>query len=668
MADQQHEIIKQLHRVFGDKDITEDVIQTLFVDHQNNVEAVVDALLNLSKKADSKKESPQDKASQQRRVEDDREREKNVQTILAMFGNDLSRSVISTVYQQNEGDVAQAVDMLLDIYHDEDAIEAIRTMGAQQKKKLEAEMKADQEKRVAERQAQLENEIREERKKLEEEKMKLAKEKEKEVKVKEHLDLLRKQREQELKEIEQKKREEDALRNERDQARLAEIEKQRKAQEERNKALLLEVERQVAERARLEKEMKEREEARDRQEKAKLEEIKNKELLVSRIVQQSALVTLGVRYGAKTVIVSWSLGTDLKAAPSDWIGFYKLGMPNEKYREYISTAGEREGSHHFTAPKTPGLYQFRYFRESSYNEVAHSDLIHIGPQITLISALAQADNGKDRIDVTAILSSGEVTTKDWFGLYHAEEKNNKNYLSMRYIQSSELQTKKIVFTFEAPRTPGDYVVRFFPERCRYTSTAHGNNLRVLNRDKLTIDVVKDNATQRPLSLRIKFEIRSVDVSAKDYIGIYKTSAPNNSYVSYGYIDPTKDTLELAAPSEVDQYEARYHSASQSRYADVARSASFAVPNTDVVTAEIASGVLTVSWSIHSQPRSTWDWVGIFAKGAANTKYIAFKYIDSTSSALFFDVPKDHGVYEARYFSNALGKYVDFRKSKEFQIA
>lgn len=89
---------------------------------------------------------------QAKHVEDEQEREKNVQTILAMFGNDLSRSVISTVYQQNDGDVAQAVDMLLDIYHDEEAIEAIRTMGAQQKKKLEAEMKAEQEKRNAERQ------------------------------------------------------------------------------------------------------------------------------------------------------------------------------------------------------------------------------------------------------------------------------------------------------------------------------------------------------------------------------------------------------------------------------------------------------------------------------------------------------------------------------------
>lgn len=52
MSDQQKEIVRQLHRVFGDKDITESVIQTLFIENDNNVEAVVDALLNLSKDAD----------------------------------------------------------------------------------------------------------------------------------------------------------------------------------------------------------------------------------------------------------------------------------------------------------------------------------------------------------------------------------------------------------------------------------------------------------------------------------------------------------------------------------------------------------------------------------------------------------------------------------------
>jgi len=366
--------------------------------------------------------------------------------------------------------------------------------------------------------------------------------------------------------------------------------------------------------------------------------------------------------------VSWSLGADMKASPNDWVGFFKLGMPNEKYRDYIKTAGEREGSHSFTAPKTPGLYQFRYFREGTYNEVAHSDLIHIGPQLSIASALVgnNANGAKERIDVTFTLNSGELTTSDWFGLYNAEEKNNKNYLSMRYVQSSELALKKATFSFDAPRTPGDYVVRFFPSRCKYTNTATANTLRVLNRDKLTAEL--QFAERLPFNVRVDYDVRSVDLSSKDYVAIYKTSAQNNSYVTYAYIDPTKNSVNLAPPTEIDTYEIRFHSASQSKYADVCRSNSFIVPNNDLVSAEIASGILTVSWSIHSQPKSSWDWVGIFLKDSPNTKFVSYKYVDTTTNALVFEVPREHGVYEARYFSNALGKYVDFRKSREFHIA
>lgn len=157
--------------------------------------------------------------------------------------------------------------------------------------------------------------------------------------------------------------------------------------------------------------------------------------------------------------------------------------------------------------------------------------------------------------------------------------------------------KKVVFSFDAPRTPGDYVVRFFPSRCRYTSTAQGNPVRILNRDKLSLEVVKDPSTrtsslfrlfcleayspftERPLTVRVHYEMRSVDVTPKDYIALYKTSAPNNAYVTYTYVDPTKNVVEIPAPAEIDQYEARYHSASKSRYADVARSNSFTVPST-----------------------------------------------------------------------------------------
>lgn len=90
--------------------------------------------------------------------------------------------------------------MLLDIYHDEEAIEAIRTMGTQQKKKLEEDMKAEQEQRVTERQAQLMREIEEEKKRVKEiEQKQIEEEKMREKEYNERIAKLRKQREEEEK-------------------------------------------------------------------------------------------------------------------------------------------------------------------------------------------------------------------------------------------------------------------------------------------------------------------------------------------------------------------------------------------------------------------------------------------------------------------------------------
>lgn len=161
-----------------------------------------------------------------------------VDTIRGMFGSSdkLSNSVIYTVVGQNDGDVSQAVDMLLNIANDDEAIEAIRTMGADDKKKMQLEMKKDQEKRNADRQvrlqyrytshrtmldehqflsqAQLQREIDEEKKRIADEQQRIADEKKKlereravqlarEKKLREEQERLKQQREDELKKIEE---------------------------------------------------------------------------------------------------------------------------------------------------------------------------------------------------------------------------------------------------------------------------------------------------------------------------------------------------------------------------------------------------------------------------------------------------------------------------------
>lgn len=130
-------------------------------------------------------------------------------------------------------------------------------------------------------------------------------------------------------------------------------------------------------------------------------------------------------------------------------------------------------------------------------------------------------------------------------------------------------TEKLVF--EAPRTPGDYVLRFFPQRCKYTNVAASNNLRIENRDNILVTPVKDEKTNRLVTLQVAAQIHSVEPSSSDYIALYRLGATNNAYITYAYYDRKKPFVTLPAPVEIDSYEVRFHAASQSKYADVCRS-------------------------------------------------------------------------------------------------
>jgi len=566
-------------------------------------------------------------------------------------------------------------------------------MATPQKKKLEDEMLAEQIRRNEERQRQMQREIEEERRKLAEIERRAKEEAEKRLREKDlEIERLKKQREEEQRERELLERQRRELEEARDEAlrklKLEQLEAQRKAQEQRDKELEAEVERRLEERRKAEELQKAQSEAITKLMEAKREELKMKEFIMSRIAQENALVTLSVRYSNKIIAVTWGLGKDYKAAPNDWIGFYKVGQRNEKYREYIKTNGERKGSHNFTAPKTPGLYIFKYFSAGTYNEVACSDVIHIGPQLSLNASLVPAQSAQNKkwtIELQCTLNAGELTTSDWVGLYAASEKSNRRYIAMKYLAPMKVG-ESMVLTFDAPRTPGDYVFRFFPSRCRYTHVATSNRVRVENRDALHVETVRDDKTGRIVKLRVRAVIHSVDPNVSDYVAVYRIDAPNNSYVSYAYYDHSRPFIEIPPPTAIGSYEVRFHSALQSKYADVCRSSTFHVENTDWVKAEVTPGLVAVSWDIHSQPKSTWDWVGIFRVGASNHQYVSYKYVLPDSSALVrsnsirvvamlahthpqtFDAPKEPGDYEVRYFSYHVGTYADFRKSAPFKIA
>jgi len=151
------EKIQQLFQIFGGSKLSRADVENFLDANNGNFDRTVDALLNYKPTTDRR---------EQFKSPEETQRQKNLETVHNMFGGDLTHSVISAVYLQNQGDLVQTVDTLLNISHDEEAIEAIRNMNAQQKEKLEEDMKKEQEKRLNERKERLQMEIVDERQRL----------------------------------------------------------------------------------------------------------------------------------------------------------------------------------------------------------------------------------------------------------------------------------------------------------------------------------------------------------------------------------------------------------------------------------------------------------------------------------------------------------------------
>jgi hypothetical protein len=78
-----------------------------------------------------------------------------------------------------------------------------------------------------------------------------------------------------------------------------------------------------------------------------------------------------------TINVSWTAPPGRPT--TDWIGLYKVGDPNQLWQAFQYTGGATSGTVNFTAPFTPGQYEFRYLLENGFNSVATSNTVTVGP-------------------------------------------------------------------------------------------------------------------------------------------------------------------------------------------------------------------------------------------------------------------------------------------------
>jgi hypothetical protein len=358
-----------------------------------------------------------------------------------------------------------------------------------------------------------------------------------------------------------------------------------------------------------------------------------------------------------TVTANWS-GI---AAPTakDWIGIFLPGAPNTSY--YLGwryTTGTASGSVPFTIPASlaPGTYELRLFANGGYTRLA----------VTTITVVAGCTGGSLSASPTSVAAGGSLTatwgsvcaptTSDWIGLYLPGAPDS-SYLTYRYTTGTA--SGSVPFTIPATLAAGTYELRLFTNN----STTR---LAVSNSFTVVVGCTGPNLSASPSSVAAGGTVTATwsgicAPTSRDWIGLFTPGAPSTSYVAWRYTTGTAGgnaPLTVPATLAPGTYELRLFSnggytqlavTSITVGAGCTGDANLSASPTSVA----AGGSVTATWNNICAPTSR-DWIGIFAPGAANTSYVAWRYTTGTASGsvpLTIPAALAPGSYELRLFAN-----------------
>eukprot|EP01125_Pyxidicula_operculata_P001596 TRINITY_DN11446_c0_g1_i1.p1 TRINITY_DN11446_c0_g1~~TRINITY_DN11446_c0_g1_i1.p1 ORF type:complete len:567 (-),score=93.96 TRINITY_DN11446_c0_g1_i1:43-1743(-) len=356
--------------------------------------------------------------------------------------------------------------------------------------------------------------------------------------------------------------------------------------------------------------------------------------------------------------------------------------------------GVVEGKQYVRIPHNAGSYYAKLYKNSSPNSyVFTSECVYVGPnvQLTICIDKDRINENREEFKIDAKLISGTLGSDCWFGLYS----NTEGTSIQKYIEYQSLgreivvepgePSQCIVKHFKSPRVPDSYIVKLLTMKNDTISTS--NVVRIPSRDIIGIETV--GIQGRLTKVKVNLKVYTIDISSKDHVVMYKINndtdtTTTNTTTTITITDQhhtlitrkniTKDAtdvVEFDAPNEVGRYYFVYSSSSWPKHYPQLRSDTFEIKNTDMLTVtKNDNKTIVVNHDIHSQTKSTWDWIGIFTDDETNMKnFKLFKYIELSSSKVTFDVSSlpTPGKYVARYFSSTVGKYLSYRSSIPFDL-
>ena len=250
----------------------------------------------------------------------------------------------------------------------------------------------------------------------------------------------------------------------------------------------------------------------------------------------------------ETVTVSYrTCADDMAVTRNDWIGLYPVSADDKHYYTYqwVPKASP-SGEVSFYAPSGAGKYNARYFSNKSYTRHATSPFIHVGPQFSLSTEVIDSDQGK-KVAVSYTQLAGESCPNAWIGLYTDPALRDRSYTTYEWCSSSQSQT----LAFDVPKA-GSWTFRLFPYRA-YNSVTQ-TTVEVLGKDTVLLEHDMVNC-----KVKLTCNVNTVDPYQDGvWVGLFRVNEKNNrQWRRYKYIgERGTNVIEFKAPVHPGTYHAR----------------------------------------------------------------------------------------------------------------
>lgn len=140
--------------------------------------------------------------------------------------------------------------------------------------------------------------------------------------------------------------------------------------------------------------------------------------------------------------------------PSAWVGLYVKGeKDNSQYRAFDWLSNAVDHTLVFPCPKA-GEWEFRFFPQRSYVDVARSSLQVGGTDVVRLSL----EDGQ-MIVRTELVTVDPAYDNVWVGIYKSEEIDNRQYRKYKYVGQASG-----TIAFRACTTPSTYEARIFAHK------------------------------------------------------------------------------------------------------------------------------------------------------------------------------------------------------------